>query len=548
MGEPDKWSPYLETSLNAYRSGVKSFGREILVLGLFVIVVCTLAMSYLIWTEQKHAKQAEIESVRKELEAAQKAGARLEQIKKNLILEKEIIRGIAKTTSADLINRWQGFLQSIRKDFSIITLRPDLFEEISSYQSKQISGQVSPGIPNQPAKDLDDPRLQIKKSKGNRAGIRRAGTARVPIRVLQHGQLGRHPDKPPGLPLKDYYIDPDHLDPRIIFNKVYGRSNVEIDILLRPNILRENVFRDREAYDIGLKVFVNQIRWGYDKLNQRLYARYLAITVALDKSIQILNKSLVEIHLEPLPTGKELLPEPKKVEPSDLSSYATESEKLVTMIRDTQELTERLDITNTVFDGISANVRQAEKTISKQNRKIKEEIDDLEKKIVQTKEDINKFQEQLKSLSQFTSWMPGGVTVGTKTFIRITPLLLGIILLLMGIRYSRLTEIYRRLSTELHKHHLSGDEILLILTVPDSLLECFGGFQPGHLRSLRAVLLVLPAGMFIGIYFLIRKILQNPQIESGGNELFAAALITAALGALLVYGTVLRSAMKKETS
>ena len=116
----------------------------------------------------------------------------------------------------------------------------------------------------------------------------------------------------------------------------------------------------------------------------------------------------------------------------------------------------------------------------------------------------------------------------------------------MGIRYSRLTEVYRRLSAEFRKHHLSGDEILLILTVPDSLLEWFGGFQPGHLRSLRAALLVLPAGMFIGIYHLIRKIQHHPLFQSGGNKIFSAALIIAALGALLVYGTVLRSALKKE--
>jgi len=175
---------------------------------------------------------------------------------------------------------------------------------------------------------------------------------------------------------------------------------------------------------------------------------------------------------------------------------------------------------------------------------MKTDITKLEENIARTKKDIDKLQEQIKNLSQFTSWLPGGVTVGTPTFIRATPLLLGVILLLMGIRYSRLTLVYRRLSAEFRKNHIPKEEIVLILSVPDSLLEWFGGFQPGHLFSLRAVVLLIPVGIFFGICILIHQIKQNPVIETGGNEFFAAAFISASLGAILVYWTIVRSELK----
>lgn len=519
MDKSEKISPYLETSLNAYHSAVKSFGRETLLLGLLVIVVCTLTISYLNGTERKHFKEKEIKSIQKRVDAARDAMPLLEEIQNSLSSEKEIIQQIAKDTSADLVNRWQAFLKAIQGDFSIFTEHPDLFKEISKYQPPQISAQVSMGAANQSAMAHDTFQMQLQEVSTN--------------------QL-------PWLTSEDYYINPEYLKPDTICNKVYGRSDEEISILLRPEILSGNTFRDEEAYNIALKVFKNQIIWGYEKLNERMRNRYLIISAVLDNSVQTLNHSLEVINLEPLPTGKALLTEPNKVEPSDLNSYATVEGKTATMIRDTEELTDRLDITESVLDSIDANVRQTEEMLRKRNEKMKDEIDNLTKNIVQIKEDIDKLQEQIKSQFKFTSWLPGGVIVGTQTFIRITPLLLGIILLLMGIRYSRLTQVYQRLAAQFRKHHSSEEEISIILTAPDSLLEWFGGFQPGHLRSPRAALLVIPVGILVGIYLLIRQIQQNPLIEPGSNVLFAAAFITAGLGAILVYGTVFRSVFKKE--
>jgi len=57
MDKPEKTNLFLETSLYAYHSTVKSFGRETLVLGILVVVVCTLTISYLNGTEQKHFKE-----------------------------------------------------------------------------------------------------------------------------------------------------------------------------------------------------------------------------------------------------------------------------------------------------------------------------------------------------------------------------------------------------------------------------------------------------------------------------------------------------------
>lgn len=534
MEKPEKTSPYLDSSLNAYRSAVKSFGRETLILGLLAIAVCTLTISYLRWTGQKQAKEEEITNVQKQLDAAQKAKLQLEKIQNNLSSEKDIIKQIAENTSTDLVNRWQAFLGTIQNDFSIFTAHPKLFKEVNRHYEGQIR-QVSLGAANRPARgpDVSQMQMQMQMSNENQVSFQDNDIPNLPENTLQS-------NKPDRLPLV-----PEYPNAKTIFKEVYGRSDDEISILLQPDVLRGNTFQDANAYKIALEVFKSQIDWGYEQLNERMYSRYLTISAALDKSVQILNQSLEAINLEPLPMGKALLSEPNKAEPSELSSYATVSDKENTMIRDTKELTDRMDITGSDIKKIDANVRQAEEKLSKRNKNMEMEINNLATNITRTKEDIDKLQEQVKNLSKFTSWLPGGVTVGTQTFIRATPLLLGIILLLIGVRYSRLTLVYRRLSAEFRKNHIPKEEIVLILSVPDSLLEWFGGFQPGHLLSLRAVLLVIPVGIFFGVCLLIHQIRQNPVIETGGNEFFFAAFISAGLGAILVYWTILRTELKK---
>ena len=545
MDKSEKLSPYMENSLNAYRSAVKSFGRETLILGLLVIVVCTLTIPYLNRTEQKHAKEEEIKSFQKRVDAARNAKLQLEEIQINFPSEIKIIQQIAKDTSANLVNRWQAFLKAIQNDFSIFKEHPDLFEELRSYQPPQITAQVSMGTDNPPAIVSNTSKMQIQRSNENQVGFQDDDTLHLPEKTPKGKQMTFPPYQTLRLPPEDYYINPEYLETYTICKKVYGRSDEEIGILLQPDILSGNTFRDEDAYNIALQVFKNQISWGYGKLNERIHNRYLTISAALDSSVQTLNHSLEVINLKPLPTGNALLTEPNNVEPSDLNSYATVDDKIAIMIRDTKELTDRLDITDSVLNSIGANVRQTEEMLSERNEKMKDEIDDLEKNIVQIQKDIDKLQKQIKNQLKFTSWLPTEVSIGTQTFIRITPLLLGIILLLMGIRFSRLIQVYRRLAAQFRKHHVSEEEISLILTAPDSLLEWFGGFQPGHLLSPRAVLLVIPAGMLIVIYLLVHKIQQNPLIESGGYEFFAVAFVTAGLGAILTYGTVFRPALKK---
>ncbi len=80
MDNSEKTSPYLETSLNAYRSAIKSFGRETLILGLLAIVVCTLIISYLNKTMQKHVKEKEIKSIQERVGFARNAKLQLEKI------------------------------------------------------------------------------------------------------------------------------------------------------------------------------------------------------------------------------------------------------------------------------------------------------------------------------------------------------------------------------------------------------------------------------------------------------------------------------------
>ncbi len=545
MDKSGNLSSYMENSLNAYRSAIKSFGREALALGLLAIVVCTLTISYLNGTARKHIKEKEIKSIQERVGVVRNAKSQLEEILKDLSSEKEIIQQIAKETSTDLVNRWQAFLKAIQGDFSIFMEHPDLFEKISSSQPAQISVRGFTGASNLPVRSPDIYQMQIQRPDENQPGFQHNNTPKLPEKTLNSSQMAFPPYHPSNSLQDDYYISPEYLKSDVICKEVYGISDKEISMLMQPDILSGNTFRNEDAYNIALEVFKDQIKWGYEKLNERMLSRYFIISKVLDNNVQGLNQCLKTVNLDLLPTGKALLTEPNKVEPSDLKSYATVRDKMSTMIRDTRELTDRLDITESVLSSIDANVRQTEEMFRKQNKKMKSEIDNLVKNIARIKDDIDKLQVQIKNQFKFASWMPGGMTVGTQTFIRITPLLLGIIMLLMGIRYSRLTQIYHRLVAQLRKYHSSEEEISLILTAPDSLLEWFGGFQPGRLRSPKAALLVIPVGILVVIYLLVHKILQNPLIEPGGYGLFAAAFITACLGATLVYGTVFRSVFRK---
>ncbi|MCP4262960.1 MAG: hypothetical protein GY774_36430 [Planctomycetes bacterium] len=530
MDKPEKISPFLESSLNAYRSAVKSFGRETLILGLLAIAVCTLTISYLKWTGEKQAKEEKMKNIEKQLKAAPKAKLQLEKIQIIFSPEKENIRQIAIDTSADLVNRWQAFLGAIQDDFSIFNENPELFTEIKSLRSQ--FSPVSTEAANSPARGPDTSQMHIQRSIKNQLSLQDNDTSNLP-------EITPKSNKPERLPL-----EPEYLNAKTICKEIYGRSDEEINILLQPEVLKGNTFYDVRAYNIAIKVFESQIDWSYEQLNQCIRNSYDTFSKALDKNVQILNESLEAIDLEPLPTGKALLSEPNKAEPSELSSYDTVRKKENAMILVIKEFTDKMDDTNSDLNKLDANVRQAEEMLSERNKTMKSEICKLEKNITQAEVDIDKLQEQVKNLSKFTSWLPGGVTVGTQTFIRATPLLLGIILLLMGIRYSRLTLVYRRLSAEFRKIHTPKEEIVLILSVPDSLLEWFGGFQPGHLLSLRAVLLVIPVGIFFGICLLIHQIRQNPVIEKGGTEFFVASFISAGLGAILVYWTILRTNIK----